>query len=338
MPSLLGSILRQASRKSDEPLNILTFPTHERYESGLAKTGHQFYAYRGPNIKDWDKTYAPLPQNYILLEPEKEPPLELDFDLILSQNKFGQFPIAQYFSRIYNCPLVSLEHTLPPTTWGEDAKAKFRNMKGDLNVFISEFSIKEWGMNPLECIVTHHGIDTQTFFPADIDRRSHLLSVVNDWINRDWCCGFQLWRQVAKDLPTVVVGKTPGLSEPAKSVEDLARYYQQSSIFLNTSLVSPIPTALLEAMSCGCAIVSTATCMIPEIIQNGVNGFISNDPAELRSYCEILLKNPKIARRIGDEARRTILNKFSIDEFIRKWNTNFKFATQIVLPRSINEG
>lgn len=337
MPSLLGTILRQASRKDGEPLNILTFPTHERYETGLAKTGHNFYAYRGKGIKDWDETYAPLPANYTLLEPEIEPPLELDFDLILSQNKFGQFPIAQFFSRIYNCPLINLEHTLPPTNWGEDTKAKFRNMKGDINVFISEYSIKDWGANLFECAVIHHGVDTEMFTPGNSERKNHLLSVVNDWINRDWCCGFKLWQEVAKELPTAVFGKTPGLSE-ALSGQDLVNAYQQSSVFLNTSLVSPVPTALLEAMACGCAIVSTATCMIPEIIHNGVNGFISNNPAELRTLCKALLDNPKLARRVGNAARETIEEKFSMPKFLKNWNCVFEQGTQIVLPRSINEG
>ena len=56
-------------------------------------------------------------------------------------------------------------------------------------------------------------------------------------------------------------------STPAESVADLVNEYCSSKVFLNTSTVSPIPTTLLEAMSCGSAVVSTATCMIPEIIE-----------------------------------------------------------------------
>ena len=45
MLSPISSIIRAATRKSGK-LNILTFPTHERYETMLCKTGHNFYAYR----------------------------------------------------------------------------------------------------------------------------------------------------------------------------------------------------------------------------------------------------------------------------------------------------
>src|SRR5687767_10510514 len=114
MASLMNSILRQATRKTDDKLNILTFPTHERYQQNMANTGHRFYLYRGDNIKDWNEVYAKLPKNYTLLPKNTDPPLDIDFDIVLSQNKFGQFPVAQYFSKCYHCPLISLEHTLPP--------------------------------------------------------------------------------------------------------------------------------------------------------------------------------------------------------------------------------
>ncbi len=327
MASILGTILRAATKKEGQPLNILTFPTHERYESGLAKTGHNFYAYRGPGIKDWDTTYAPLPANYHLLEPEREPPLELDFDLILSQNKFGQFAVAKHFSHAYHCPLVSLEHTLPVPNWTTDTLRKLTAMKGHTNVFISEYSINQWGFKQEEAVVVHHGVDTDMFAPREATKKAHLLSVVNDWPNRDWCCGFTLWRNLSQGLPVHVVGNSPGFSLPAKNTNELVQFYNEAQVFLNTSLVSPVPTVLLEAMACGCAVVSTATCMIPEIITNGVNGFISNDPAELRKHCETLLKQPKLAARLGRAARQTILNRFSMDSFVSSWNNVLQQAS-----------
>jgi glycosyltransferase involved in cell wall biosynthesis len=333
----LGSITRAATRRPDEPLNVLTFPTHEAYESGLAKTGHSFYAVRAKGIKDWNRAYRPVPANYTLLNPsrgDKQVPPDVDFDLVLSQNKFGQFHIAEQFARKLHLPLVSLEHTLPVPSWNQSQRESLRQMRGHLNLFISEYSIREWGWDPKDPTVRviHHGIDTETFSPNDMmcDRKPHLLSVVNDWVNRDWCCGFKLWQEVSKDLPVTVVGATPGLSEPAKSVHDLVMKYRSSSVFLNTSLISPVPTALMEAMSCGCAVVSTATCMIPSIIENGVNGFISNDPAELRAYCQHLLRDVDLAASMGAAARQTIIDRFSQEKFVANWDSLLREATDTV--------
>lgn len=337
MATTIGSITRAATRRPDEPLNVLTFPTHERYETGLAKTGHNFYAVRAPGIKDWNATYAPLPANYVLLNPsrgDRQLPPDVDFDLVLSQNKFGQFQLARQFARQLHLPLVSLEHTLPVPQWGPARLDALKRMRGDLNLFISEFSVGEWGWDPRDpsVRVVHHGVDTATFSPNDMlcDRQPHLLSVVNDWVNRDWCCGFKLWQRVTRDLPVAVVGATPGLSEPAKSVPDLVMKYRSARVFVNTSLISPVPTALLEAMACGCAVVTTGTAMIPEVVEHGVNGLMSNDPEELRAFCQKLLADEGLARRLGEQARRTILERFSMATFVANWDRLLRDAADRV--------
>jgi len=150
MPTIspLSQIIRAATREQDEKLNILTFPTHERYESMLAKTGHNFYAYRAEGIKDWNETYAKLPDNYHLLDPELEDnqiPEYVDFDLILSQNKFGQYQKAKEISHAMHLPVISLEHTLPMPQWDEGTLQQIREMRGHINLFISKYSISAWG-------------------------------------------------------------------------------------------------------------------------------------------------------------------------------------------------
>lgn len=325
MSNPVASILRAATRREGEPLNVLTFPTHEAYETGLAKTGHRFWAVRNQYVKDWDKTYRPVPDNYVLLNPLREGkqlPVEIDFDLVLSQNKAGQFQQAIDISRALHLPLICLEHTMPVPTWPAATLAATKNMRGHVNVFISEYSRRAWGWGGDDCLVIHHGIDAETFSPNDllVDRSPHLLSVVNDWRNRDWCCGFSLWRQVSAQLPVEVVGATPGLSVAARSVAELVLKYRSADVFLNTSLVSPVPTALLEAMACGCAVVSTATCMIPEVVEDGVNGFVSNDPKVLRDRCRTLLADHGLCRRLGEAARKTVLEKFSNEVFVREWD------------------
>ena len=333
MLSPLSYIIRAATRDPEDKLNILTFPTHERYESMLSKTGHNFYSYRAKGIKDWNETYAKLPDNYHLLDPQLENnqiPEHVDFDLVLSQNKFGQFQIASQLSKQLHLPLVSLEHTLPMPQWTEGTLAQLREMRGHTNLFISDYSINAWGWEDRgDTQVITHGIDTDLFCPKEGERSDEILSVVNDWINRDWCSGFGIWQEVIQGLPYKVVGDTPGLSEPAASIEELVATYQNSRIFLNTSTISPVPTALMEAMSCGCAVVSTATCMIPEVIEHGVNGFITNDKEQMKQHLVDLLNDEDMAREIGDNARKTIVERYSTDLFVNNWESVLRNAANI---------
>jgi glycosyltransferase involved in cell wall biosynthesis len=322
-------ILHVANRAKPEKYNILTFPTHERYESQLAKTGHNFYSFHLPNLKKWNKDQIKPPENYYIL-PESQACEYIHYDFVLSQSKFWQFQVAQQMSPMLNIPIISLEHTLPtPQTLNPEQVNMMRGMVGDINIFISEYSQKTWGIN-YNTEIIHHGIDSDTFKPIEeVNKEDHILTVANDFINRDYCLNFSGWKRVTDGLPVKLVGDTKGLSVSASSTEELVNDYNQCSVYFNSSTISPIPTSLLEAMSCGCAIVSTATCMIPEIIQNGVNGFISNDENELRKYITMIMEDRGLRESLGSEARKTILEKFSQEKFISKWNNIFDQAYEV---------
>lgn len=315
-------IVSLANEEKRDQYKILTFPTHERYETQLCKTGHEFYAFNMQGQKRWNLEQCPTPDNYHLL-PDNELASYLNFDFILSQSKFGQFQIASQIAPILNIPIISLEHTLP--LYGiqkEEQIIHMQQMIGNVNVFISEFSQNAWNIG-VDSHVIHHGIDTENFTNLNLERENHILSVANDFINRDYCLNFSGWKRVTNGLKTKLVGETEGLSKAANSTEELIEEYNKCAIFFNSSTLSPIPTSLLEAMSCGCAVVSTATCMIPSIVEHGINGFISNDEAELRKYLELLLQDQDLRNTIGTNARNTIINKFSQEAFIDKWNQVF---------------
>jgi glycosyltransferase involved in cell wall biosynthesis len=326
MSNQTKSILSNTKKK--DKYNILTFDTHERYQTQLCKTGHNFYSFRSDGAKEWDTNYAPLPENYYVLPPNSIIN-GLDFDFILSQSKFGQFQMAKRMQAMLGVPILSLEHTLPIPNWPTEQLEQFKSMQGDVNVFISEYSVGRWGMS-VKPDVIHHSVDSELFQPSQVEKQNKVLSVVNDFANRDYCCNYSGWQRITNSLKedvevdVKVVGTcSHGLAKPAESLDALVKEYCSASVFLNTSTVSPVPTSLLEAMSCGCAVVSTATCMIPEIIENGVNGFISNDEDELKSYIKDLLDHSELRRNVGEAARQTILDRFSEDKFINNWNNIF---------------
>ncbi len=331
----MASILRAASRRPDEPLNVLTFPTHERTEANLAKTGHRFWGVRTPQVKDWNTTYAPLPDNYVLLNPakdDKQLPPEVDFDLVMSQNKAGQFQLASALSRQLHLPILSLEHTLPHPSWGPDALAQLKGMRGHLNVFISEYSRGRWGWSPDEALVVHHGVDVEVFRPNDlvVEKKRHVLSVCNDSRRRAWCCGHDLWEEATTGLPRHHVGWShDGWSQPAKSVPDLVRHYREAAVFCDPALESPIPTVVLEAMACGVVVVSYGNAMVSEVIKDGVNGFIRPDARSMRAQLVEVLNNPGAYEGVRKAARETILDRFNLTRFVSDWDRVLRAAASI---------
>jgi len=156
MSNQTKTILSKTSKK--EKYNILTFDTHERYQTQLCKTGHNFYSFRPEGGKKWDTDYAPLPSNYYILPPNSVIS-GLNIDFILSQSKFGQFQVASQIAPTFGVPILSLEHTLPIPSWPEQQLQTFRSMIGDVNVFISEYSVNKWSMN-CHTDVIHHSVVT----------------------------------------------------------------------------------------------------------------------------------------------------------------------------------
>tara|TARA_R110000824_G_scaffold9932_16_gene44177 strand:+ start:1978 stop:3009 length:1032 start_codon:yes stop_codon:yes gene_type:complete len=317
--------------KRGDKLNILTFPTHERYEENLCKTGHNFYSVNYG--KKWEKIYADVPKNYHIVE---DIPEHIDFDLVLSHTSCERIKVATHLLsgggvsiQNVNIPILRHCHILPNPNLDIDMQTQSQQYKSipvSRDSFISKFNSSSWGFEDGEASVVEHGVDTDFWKPDDSVQRDNVcLSVVNDWPNRDWCCGFGLWAasvglKTEHQLPVRVYGNSPGFSEAAKDINHLKQIYQSSRIFYNTSLHSPVPTVLMEAMACGCAIVSTNTCMIPEIIEHGKNGLLSNDPNELRQFLQMLMSNEDLAKQLGEEARKTVVEKFGLKRFIESWN------------------
>ena len=323
-------VKREMGKSFGEPekYNILTFAAHERYQSQLAKTGHNFYLFQSDGVKNWNNDYAPLPDNHYIL-PRETLYKGLSFDMILSHSKFGQFQMSELINKNLGLPIISLEHTVPTPNPKQEWLDEIKNMTGDIDVFISEYSKGVWELNTDEYEIVHHSVDTEIFKPRSIEKKPYVLSVVNDFINRDYCCNYSGWVRITEGLDTRIVGDNGEIGSPADSVDDLVNEYNSAQVFLNTSTFSPIPSVVLEAMACGSAVVSTATCMIPEIIEHGVNGMISNDESELRSYIEQLLSDKDLREKIGKAARETILNKFTEESFLNNWNKIFAKAYEV---------
>jgi glycosyltransferase involved in cell wall biosynthesis len=275
----------------------------------------------------WENTYAKKPDNYNIIEQERLN--DIPIDVVLIQQRFGQYQMLNPLSRLLHCPSIQLEHTLPFPGWSKEQFGEIKAIKGTINAYITNYSAGIWS-DDKDYVIVNHGIDTDLFKsikPLSL-RNNSTVSVVNDWINRDVFCGFNIWKEAIKGIPHKVYGDTPGLSKPANP-EELIEAYNSNRIFVNTSTISPIPTALMEAMACGCAVVALNNCAIPEVIKDGYNGILCNNVHELRNSIISLLENPDICEKLGNNARQTIKNKYNLDKFVRRWSEIFEYTSNL---------
>jgi glycosyltransferase involved in cell wall biosynthesis len=324
MASLSSSILRATNRREYSKLNILCINHDESFQVMLAQTGHNFYFLHHPQIRPWDRSIRPLPKNCILLsgkEPKDQIKQEMQFDLALCQNRMHDFQLLWGICRQISCPILIAENALTFPDMNPFEAEALANQQYNISVFNSEFLANSWGFETSDddIFAIPYGIDTE-FFKGWCGKDGKILTIVNDYIKKNAISGFNCWSKVTNGLPTNPVGNTKDFSKATKNIDELLKVYQNASVFLNTSSWLSCPKSVLEAMSVGCPVVTTATTILPEIIENGVNGYISHDEKELREMVIELLENPAKGMEFGERARKTIIEKFNINNFKDSWN------------------
>jgi glycosyltransferase involved in cell wall biosynthesis len=77
---------------------------------------------------------------------------------------------------------------------------------------------------------------------------------------------------------------------------------------------------LLEAMACETPVICTNVASMPEIVEDGVSGFIvpPNDPQTLRNRIEWILGHPVEAAAMGRAGRTRILERFTWDRVVTR--------------------
>src|SRR5205823_12539349 len=76
---------------------------------------------------------------------------------------------------------------------------------------------------------------------------------------------------------------------------------------------------LLEGMACGAPAICTNVASMPEIVNDGVTGFIvpPNDPAALGEKIRWLRDHPREAQAMGDAAWKAVLEEFTWPAVVR---------------------
>lgn len=101
---------------------------------------------------------------------------------------------------------------------------------------------------------------------------------------------------------------------------DIKNVFQSLDLYVLPSFNEGIPLAMLEAMSHGVPVVATRVGGIPEVIKDKVNGILvppRNPEALAEGIMEALSSPEETAKRVI-EAKKTIQNEYSIEQWIKK--------------------
>ncbi len=122
-------------------------------------------------------------------------------------------------------------------------------------------------------------------------------------------------KQLAEDLKLKRVEFAGKISN-----EEMARLYEKTDVYLNSSLVDNMPLSIIEAFSCGLPVVSYATGGIPYLVENDKTGLLV-EPKDFEGLAQkaiYLLENQEFAKKIVAKAHAEVV-KYSWENVREDW-------------------
>ena len=189
------------------------------------------------------------------------------------------------------------------------------------------------------------GVDTEKFSPDASVRRANTALFVGRMLGHKGIDA--LVRGVSAEQPVELIGQP---YDPAFVAElhrlaagkqvtfrhdcteaDIVRAYRSARCIVLPSVYRDlhgretlVPELLgqtvLEGMACGAPAIVTDVASLPEVVEDGVTGFVvpPNDPERLGQKVEWLVRNPSEAQRMGDAGRRRVLERFTWPAVVRR--------------------
>ena len=195
-----------------------------------------------------------------------------------------------------------------------------------------------------------NGVEEQFFLSRDYpDQVAPRLLFVGQWLDhkgifylRD---AFEALAARLSDIHLTIAGSAAD-PEQVRSIFDLSLHsrieviplvgragmpalYAAHDIFVFPSLMEGMPLVLLEAMAAGMPIVTTETCGMMDLIQDGINGLLV-PPADSEALVEAVLRlsgSAELRRQLGQAAQQTARH-YTWDRIARRVEKIFSLAAQ----------
>lgn len=203
----------------------------------------------------------------------------------------------------------------------EDATTVFTrssNVTADLTRF--------YGIAPdkIECVYAGSNVDVlEPGVPNNADySNQRILFVGIDWERKGGPQLIEAFRKVLMQYPNAhltIAGANPAVDLPnctvlgRLSTEQLSRHYSEASIFCLPTRREPFGTAFVEAMMHRLPIVGTRVGAVPEMVEDGVNGYLV-EPGESASLAQVLcrlLADPAHCRALGQRGYERAIARYT---------------------------
>jgi len=309
-------------------LKILTWHTHGAYLLYLTQAPHDFYVLSKPGRPaGYAGRSGHLPWGPNVHDLPVDQAHRQRFDCIVFQDD-PQYLEDQhrYLSAAQRrTPKIYVEHDPPRQSPTEERHIVAE--RDVLLVHVTAFNRLMWNNGDVPTRVIDHGvIEPRARYSGELERG---LVVVNNIATRGRRLGYDLFQAARREVPLDLVGmgaeSAGGLGEVLHG--ELGAFSAHYRFFFNPIRYTSMGLGVIEAMMVGLPIVALATTEMSTVIRDGVNGFIDTSAGRLIERMRALLRDRDLARTLGEQARRSALERFNIARFVDDWNAAFAEVT-----------
>jgi glycosyltransferase involved in cell wall biosynthesis len=312
---------KQGQQKSQKTL--LVFNCHEPWVYQLGVLGYKLdiiIGLEGRHTLGWDEQMRPLPANSRLINLDQALRSRTDYYCIITHNLTDLLDVRSRPEP----RLIVLHSSLEGRLQEEGCKIDLQKAKKMLHQYLkligghavatSMFKGESWDFT--EDIV-YFGINVDDYLQYS-GKKAAGLRICNFIDSRRKILLWDLHEKAFSGIPVRIVGHNPNILgvEAAKNWDDLKSILQSHRFYIHTAdprFEAGLNMAMAEAMAAGLPIISNRHPTSP--IKHGVSGFLSDKPKELRNYAKMLLEDRELAALMGQQARKTIIQRFSLDRF-----------------------
>ena len=186
--------------------------------------------------------------------------------------------------------------------------------------------------------VIYNGIDTEKFRPLPPKRKDKNIKLlfVGNLIKRK---GVDLLPKIINKLGNeYVLYYTSGMRTKnilrhknmfplGKLTQDeLVEEYNKCDILLFPTRLEGFGYAVAEAMACGKPVVTTNCSSLPELVENGENGFLCemDNISNFVEKIKLLGEDESLRKTIGTHNKEKILEKFTLEKMVKKYVELYK--------------